>query len=206
MTFRVYFAMSNIRFLRSSAMLAAVLLPVLLNSCADLTGISYTDSIQAVTLSGSNRSRTVTVLAKAETWRNSGVIVQPGANYEITATGRWRAGGEGNPIGQVWASPDGTVPPIRWFTARIVPGVDYMTLIGKVSENGTPFGVGSRYNLNGSSHGTLFFRCNDTPGLCGDNEGQVTVTTRFIHGGASNDSSPRVIYRDRTVEKKPDWR
>ena len=195
--------MPNILFpLRSCAALAAaILLPILLNSCA---GISYTDSVQAVQLGGSNNSRTVTVPAKAENWSNSGVIVHPRSTYEITATGQWRASGL-----FPWGTPDGSKSPLR-LAPTIIPGLDFMVLIGKVGENGTPFVVGSRHTLAPAANGTLYFRSNDTTGLCGDNEGQVTVTTRLIHGGASNDSSPRVIYRDRNVPvpvpQKPDWR
>ena len=201
---RDYQTMSNIPLLRSCAALAAaVLLPVLLNSCV---GISEAASGQAVRLGGSNRTSTVTVLGKAETWRNAGVIVQPGSTYEIIATGQWRAAGWPFP----WGTPDGTMPPLPRIGASIVPGLDYIALVGKVGANGTPFAVGSRHTLTPSTTGTLYFRSNDTPGCCGDNEGQVTVTTRLVSGGASNDSSPRVIYRDRNVPvpvpQKPDWR
>lgn len=62
---------------------------LVLSGCA---GIQYTDQIIAVPLAPEKPSRDTRVLAKAEAWRNSGVVVEKGNKYLIKAKGRWNAG------------------------------------------------------------------------------------------------------------------
>ncbi|MDP2279288.1 MAG: hypothetical protein Q8K51_13805, partial [Nitrospirota bacterium] len=71
-----------------------------ISGCA---GIQYSDKVQAVDIAQMDKKEATTkVLAIAEEWRNSGVIVKKGFTYKIAATGRWTAG----PICG-WTSPDG---------------------------------------------------------------------------------------------------
>lgn len=61
-----------------------------LSGCA---GIQYADRVQARDMTQSdNKETTANVLANADEWRNSGVIVKKGLKYKLTATGSWSAG------------------------------------------------------------------------------------------------------------------
>jgi hypothetical protein len=139
-------------------------------------GVQYTDKIQEVDLTQSEKNKiSVRVLAKAESWRNSGVFVKKDHKYNITAKGRWRVGGLCG-----WTGPDGTgcYTPLCWDSPmfRFIEGWSHCTLLGKIGKDGKPFAIGDDYELVAREDGVLYFHINDN-GSCGDNEGMVTVTT-----------------------------
>lgn len=142
---------------------------LLLINILGCAGIQYTDKIQSVEITHFDRQETTTrVLAQAEEWRNSGVIVEKGKKYAIKARGKWTHSPLCSSTG-----PDGftSCPSI----GTIVKGWSGATLIGKINENGTPFAVGNELVLTPQDNGTLYFRINDQAGLCGDNDGYVDV-------------------------------
>jgi hypothetical protein len=144
-----------------------LLLLINLPGCA---GIQYADKVQAVDIAQYDKQQTSTrVLAQAEEWRNSGVIVAKGKKYSIKARGKWTQ----NSLMDCWSGPDGITNCMSVGT--IVKGWSGSALIGKISENGTPFAVGNELVLTPQDSGTLYFRINDMPGLCGDNDGYVDV-------------------------------
>src|SRR3990167_438841 len=95
------------------------LFSLIFDGCA---GIQYSDKIQAVDIMHLDKKEaTAKVLAIADEWRNSGVVVKKGSKYKITATGRWTAG----PICG-WTGPDG-------FGASPICGGSSGTYIGRGS-------------------------------------------------------------------------
>lgn len=116
----------------------------------------------------------VRVLAAGD-WRNSGVMMRKGEKYKIIATGKWHVGGLCG-----WCGGDGIGFDniLCWDLGGIVRGFPGAALIGKIGEEGTPFGVGADLFLQPDSNGTLFFRCNDY--IPGDNRGALTVKVTFI--------------------------
>jgi len=144
---------------------------LLLMNILGCSGIQYTDKIQSVLIAQFDKQETTTrVLAQAEEWRNSGVIVEKGKKYAIKAKGKWTH----QSLVCSWIGPDG-ITSCPSLAGTIVKGWSGATLIGKINENGTPFAVGNELVLSPHDNGTLYFRINDVPGLCGDNDGYVDV-------------------------------
>jgi hypothetical protein len=144
-------------------------------SCA---GIQYQDQpVSARTLDSERAKIRTTVLGEAEEWRNSGVIIEKGKRYSINAKGRWLIGAQCN-----WTGPDGTgaYNIVCWEASPIVKGWTSSALIGKIGEKGIPFGIGAEIDLFPKETGTLYLRINDTPGLCGDNQGHVDVDIALV--------------------------
>ncbi|HOW57206.1 MAG TPA: LecA/PA-IL family lectin [Smithellaceae bacterium] len=142
---------------------------LLLINILGCAGIQYSDKIQSVEITQfDSQETTARVLAQAEEWRNSGVIVEKGKKYAIKAKGQWSYSPLCSSTG-----PDGftSCPSI----GTIVKGWSGATLIGKINETGTPFAIGNELVLTSQDNGTLYLRINDPPGLCGDNDGYVDV-------------------------------
>jgi hypothetical protein len=111
-------------------------------------------------------SRTYLILANLG-WDSVGMYVRPGQQFEISATGSWSNGPEGNPIGP--AGGDGFDP------ASILPSAPIGTLIGRIGYN-QPFEVGEHALLTADYGGELYLRMNDDPGALSDNTGSLEVT------------------------------
>jgi len=151
------------------------LFSLIFDGCA---GIQYSDKIQAVDIMHLDKKEaTAKVLAIADEWRNSGVIVKKGSKYKITATGRWTAG----PICG-WTGPDGfgASPICGGSSGTYIGRGSASSLIGKIGEQGTPFEVGNNLELTAEEEGILFFRINDTPIWMGDNDGFTNVKTALV--------------------------
>jgi len=161
--------------------LASCLLLCLL--CAACVGVKYTDQpTSIVDLTVAERSQTADsrVLAKAEEWRNSGVLVRKGETYVLNATGRWHVWGT-----CPWTDADGLnmYGPLcfDWGNA-FLKGWSHAALIAKIGESGAPFGVGKSLRFTAPEDGVLFFIINDTPGHFWDNEGYVDVSISLARG------------------------
>jgi hypothetical protein len=145
--------------------------------CAACVGIKYTDQpATVVDLTQGERSQTAgsRVLAKAEEWRNSGVLVRKGETYSISATGRWHVWGT-----CPWTDADGLnmYGPlcIDWGNS-FLKGWSHAALIARIGDNGAPFGVGKSLRFTAAEDGVLQFIINDTPGHFWDNEGYMDVS------------------------------
>lgn len=167
-------------------------------SCA---GIQYQDQPVSARTLDSDRSKTrATVLAQAEEWRNSGVIIEKGKGYSINAKGRWLIGAQCN-----WTGPDGigAYNIICWEASPIVRGWTSSALIGKIGEKGTPFGIGAEIDLFPKETGTLHLRINDTPGLCGDNQGHVDVDIALV--GTDLQQSGEIKAKDSAIQTEREY-
>ena len=142
-------------------------------------GVQYQDQAKAIDLNQSNEKQTaVKILAKAEEWRNSGVIVKEGFKYKISTKGRWRASPT---CGWTGAGGVGAYNPLCWdLNMSIIKGWSISALIAKIGENGKPFVVGDEYELKAEESGILYFRINDLPGYCGDNDGLIQAKTSLF--------------------------
>jgi len=146
---------------------------------AGCAGIHYSDQVVAVSDLPPGEEVTSRVLAKAEEWRNSGLIVTAGNKYRIQAEGRWFIGGLYG-----WTGPDGvgSYNALAWDNnTKIVQGYSHSALIAKIGEQGQPFAILNSYELTPASDGILFFRINDGPGWCGDNDGYMTVKIALVN-------------------------
>ena len=161
----------------------------ILMGCA---GVQYKDEIQALDLVKSEKKEaTVKVLADAEPWRSSGVIVKNGETYMITNNGRWRIG----------------IPPCNWTDGsgaggynfpcmdldigKFVPQRSNFALIGKIGEDGEPFVVGNDFKLEAKKTGVLFLHINDT--IVFDNAGSLDVTTALYKEEKTFQEKPTIF-------------
>ncbi len=109
----------------------------------------------------------------ANEWQDTGIDVQRGESYAVTATGRWSVGGL---CGQTDADGQG-LNLLCWIDPwglNIKPS----TLIGRIGEQGQPFRIGSSFDFIAPQDGRLFLRIYDI--TLGDNSGHQDV--RIVRG------------------------
>jgi hypothetical protein len=181
----------------SSQLICLILFIVLLFALSGCAGIQYADRVQARDITQSDKKETTSkVLANAEEWRNSGVMLKKGLKYKLTATGDWSAG----PLcGQT--SPDGLGAAALCYggSATYMGKGSASMLIGKIGESGSPFPVGNGLELTAPDDGILFFRINDTSLWMADNSGSVDVITSLVGSSLEN----VVKYKDAPASPRP---
>ena len=123
-------------------------------------------------------SKTATVEVDADRgWQSSGITLEAGRSYRITAEGRFQVANKPKP----WISEPGGV------TVRYVEGHPLGLLLGAVRSNNfnaakedtplaKPQAIGLETILVPSRSGTLYLRINDAPGELADNAGKLRVT------------------------------
>ena len=169
---------SKTTFPTSDRLISFLLAMVFLFALSGCAGIQYADRVQARDMTQSdNKETTANVLANADEWRNSGVIVKKGLKYKLTATGSWSAG----PLcGQTEADGLGAATLCYGGSSTYLGKGSASMLIGKIGESGSPFPVGNALELTAPKDGILFFRINDTPLWMADNSGSVEVLTSLV--------------------------
>ena len=129
---------------------------------------------------------TVTVAADRG-WQNSGLRLEAGATYRLTAAGRYQVAGKP----QIWwCEPNGV-------SIRYYQGQPLGLLLGAIRPDGplkkgssallhpTPVGLGAA--LAPDRAGTLFLKINDSAGELGDNKGELKVRVRTQPATGPND-------------------
>jgi hypothetical protein len=168
----------------SDRFISLILFIFLLFALSGCAGIQYADRVQARDITQLDRKETTSqVLAEAEEWRNSGVMVKKGLKYKLAASGTWSAG----PLcGQT--GPDGMgIAGLCYGGASTYMGKGSASmLIGKIGESGAPFPVGNGLELTASENGILFFRINDTSLWMADNSGSIEVITSLVGSSIEN--------------------
>jgi hypothetical protein len=118
---------------------------------------------------------TVTIAADRG-WQSSGLRLEAGTRYEITATGRYQVDNEP----QIWwCEPNGV-------TIRYWKGKPLGQLLGVVRNDvydpdeesdlvSQPLVIGLNWEMVAPKSGTLYLRINDSPAELADNAGQLTV-------------------------------
>lgn len=108
-------------------------------------------------------------------WQSSGIHLEEGRKYKITATGRYQVGADPKPW---WCEPNGVTidyyrgHPLGILTAAIrddtnpIPSAPYLSKSAAI-------GLGSEITPTWS--GTLYLRINESPAHLADNDGQLTI-------------------------------
>lgn len=113
-------------------------------------------------------------------WQNSGIVLQRGQKYLITASGRFQLGTQPKIW---WAEAEGVTVryhnglPLGTLMAVVVP-VKTMSQPGETPPGivfDTPIRIGSSAELVPDETGILFFRINDSPGELDENQGFLEV-------------------------------
>lgn len=127
-------------------------------------------------------------------WQSTGVLLEAGTRYEITAVGRFTLAREprpwtsepagitfryhaGRPLGELLAAVRDETPPAPHRTKGGAGVAD--TAFGRAADSLLEvFPIGSRATLTAPHSGTLYLRLNDSWAELADNEGTVDVTIR----------------------------
>jgi hypothetical protein len=115
---------------------------------------------------------TITIAADRG-WQSSGVRVEPGSEYNITATGRYQLADAPKVW---WCEPDGVT--IRYHRGRPLGILLAMVVPDDVAAGPwpDPIPIGAAGTLSVQAAGTLFFKINDSPSELSDNAGSLEVT------------------------------
>ena len=107
-------------------------------------------------------------------WQNSGIQLEAGKTYHLTAEGRYRVVKE-NGVLPDWMSEPGGVS-IRYHNWRPLGLLQAMILPPKAGNSLLkPIDVGLETSITPETSGTLLLRINDSPAELEDNEGEATV-------------------------------
>jgi hypothetical protein len=115
---------------------------------------------------------TITIAADRG-WQSSGVRVEPGTEYKVTAAGRYQLADRPRVW---WCEPDGVTiryhrgRPLGILLAMVVPD----DLAAAPWPDPTP--IGAAGTVSAESPGTLYFKINDSPSELSDNGGSLEVT------------------------------
>lgn len=108
-------------------------------------------------------------------WQSSGITVEPGRTYELTASGRFQV----HDVPRPWLSePQGVTlryiegKPLGALLAAVVPVSD---IAGAAMALQNPQLVGKQAELTVTKPGTLFFKINDSPAELAGNRGEINV-------------------------------
>jgi uncharacterized caspase-like protein len=137
--------------------------------------------------------RKLKILAKENSWQDSGISVTKGTRYSITADGKWRAG-----VILPWVGPDKGGPDVlaNIFFPPPVRDASATALIAKIGKEGEPFAVGTKFELLATATGRLYLRMNDSPGFTFDNDGEVDVTVAlagYVTSASPKTQTPRPV-------------
>lgn len=117
-------------------------------------------------------------------WQSSGIVVEAGQEYDITATGRFTLADKPRP----WISePQGVSirysdgKPLGMLVGVIVPTATDRSETAPLGQSvRTRISIGRQHRLKPEAAGTLFLRLNDAWGELADNTGRVTVEITAI--------------------------
>lgn len=121
-----------------------------------------------------NGRTTIKVPAVTKAWTSSGVMVERGKTYDVTASGTWSVGKWCKPTD---ASGDGVYTLSCWDVGgQVVAGFSHSALVGKIGKGTIPFFVGNDFSFTADRDGALYFMINDAAATFSDNSGALDVT------------------------------
>ena len=129
---------------------------------------------------GSNRGGEqvdATVNAK-EPWQDSGVFLETGHIVTISASGTW-----GDGAGMTDANGRASQMLFGRRNEIALPSAPVMLLVGKISEDGVPFRIGTELRLTATRAGPLLLMANDRFDTLNDNRGRMSVRIVRPRGG-----------------------
>lgn len=114
-------------------------------------------------------------------WQSTGIRLQAGRTYQVTATGRYRVANEGKPW---YSEPDGVT--IRYHAGLPLGMLEAAVQPDHVGSGVTPLikavPIGSASTLTPEQDGTLYVKINESTAGLVDNEGSVHVTVKEAVG------------------------
>ncbi len=114
-----------------------------------------------------------TILVDAATiWQSTGISVGQNETVLFIAKGSWSYAGNSY---DEFVGPEGTESWQSNPSDFLVPEVNHMSLVGKIGENGTPFGIGSHNKVISTDGGEIFLSMNDKQSGFSDNSGYLVV-------------------------------
>jgi len=155
-----------------------------------------------------SRERRAVTIAADRGWQSSGVWLEAGRRYRVTARGRYEIAREqADGRARVWPSEPGgvTIEYVDGFPLGMLLGaIDARTTAGQPASNhqagdraraaeatlagfAHPFAIGLRQAFTPSESGTLYLRVNDSGGRLGDNRGSLSATIE--EAGAADESN-----------------
>ncbi|RLU02363.1 MAG: hypothetical protein D9N11_09620 [Ketobacter sp.] len=121
-----------------------------------------------------NSNVTIKVPAATKAWTSSGVMIERGKTYSISASGTWSVGKLCKPTD---ASGEGVYTLSCWdIGGRVVEGFSHSALVGKIGKGTFPFYVGNSFSFTAERDGALYFMVNDSAATFNDNSGALDVT------------------------------
>jgi hypothetical protein len=127
--------------------------------------------------------KTVTVAADRG-WQSTGLQLEEGVVYQLTATGRYQLAAEPKIW---WCEPAGVT--IRYHRGHPLGMLLAMVLPDEADDEGAswprPTGVGASGEVVPDVRGTLYLRINDSPGELSDNAGSLKVSLQRKEASAS---------------------
>lgn len=119
----------------------------------------------------------VSIVDAKQEWQSTGITINSGESFTITGRGTYAdgsGGAGGNP--SAWATADGRGNgDMAGITGLLAPNFSFASLIGKIGNNGVPFGIGSYILKTATTGGELYLSINDKAGTFGDNYGYVVA-------------------------------
>lgn len=120
-------------------------------------------------------------------WQSSGVLLEAGKSYDVTATGRYQiAVDQKDNSTKPWLCEPGGVT-IEYHDGRplgillgAIDSRDEPAATGSASFS-APLAIGLRSSVKPIASGTLYLRVNDSAAKLGDNRGTLTVTIQSAH-------------------------
>jgi hypothetical protein len=107
-------------------------------------------------------------------WQNSGLSLEAGKKYKVTATGRYQVASEVLP----WVSEPPGIS-IRYVRGRPLGQLLAVVRPNRDSGGSSPFlkpiVIGAERTITPTETGTLYLKINDSGGALGDNQGQAEV-------------------------------
>lgn len=135
----------------------------------DITREAIQDQPSPSSANGSRKGK----IAVDRGWQSTGIVLEAGKRYRITATGRYQIGTEPKIW---WCEPDGV-------TIRYHQGKPLGMLFGAIANVDapddavgflSPWALGSDAEIAPQRSGTLYLRTNDHPAELADNDGEVS--------------------------------
>lgn len=130
----------------------------------------------------------VTVTIAARRRRNAtGVVLEAGRRYRLTAEGDWSDGGIAcGPRGYLSSQlpcPQGCALALT-ERLRVVPGAPWFALVGMIdSDRATAFEIGAGTVLRATRGGELVCCANDVPAMYWNNRGTIELTVEPLEAG-----------------------
>jgi len=153
---------------------------------ATISAVTLTTTALVLVGAATAQAATITATVSAtRAWTDSGVDVSRSVTLE--AIGTINVGGPEDPLGPAGSTTGCVAGPGRYSGQWVFNGPPCWSLIGKVTENGEPFKVGTGGTFS-VPRGRLYLGVDDEVGAFGDNSGswavQVFTSRHRPHNGA----------------------